>query len=174
MWEVIKRGWVWVWKYKSWAIALILGFILFVLLNRLEDLKGQVDEAKEAHSKYVMEQELATEKLNHSWQVQLNKAKDDYIERLKAIERDRFVLSANAERMSVALREAKPKYVTANEEARTEYTNTLSDLFKECVGRYGEVAQKADGHASDAKLLNDAWPEAKDEEEVIEKDEEPP
>lgn len=167
--KVIKEGWLWVWKYKSWAICFILGFILIVLLYKLEDLKGQVVEANEFHAKYVTEQELATARLNHSWQVQLSTAKDRYIERIKALERDRAVLSANAERMSVALRAAKSKYNAAPEEARTEYTNTLSELLQQCIHRYTDVAQKADGHASDAKLLSEAWPE-----EIVDSDKEKP
>lgn len=36
---------------------------------------------------------------------------------------------------------------------------TLSELFSASAKRYGDLAEKADGHASDVKTLTDAWPE---------------
>ena len=36
--------------------------------------------------------------------------------------------------------------------------HTLADLLGQCAGRYSEVAEAADRHASDAKKLSDAWP----------------
>lgn len=36
--------------------------------------------------------------------------------------------------------------------------DTLSDVFEQCTDRYSELATKADGHAADVKLMQDAWP----------------
>jgi hypothetical protein len=35
---------------------------------------------------------------------------------------------------------------------------TLSNVFSECIGAYSEVAEQADRHYQDYKLLKDAWP----------------
>ena len=37
--------------------------------------------------------------------------------------------------------------------ARIEYSNSLGELLKECTAAYRTVARKADGHAADAKLM---------------------
>ena len=36
--------------------------------------------------------------------------------------------------------------------------NTLSDVFEQCTSAYADLAEKADEHAADAKLMQDAWP----------------
>lgn len=42
-----------------------------------------------------------------------------------------------------------------------DYPNPFPELFLQCAERYIDLAAKADGHASDAKTLSDAWPGAK-------------
>lgn len=39
-----------------------------------------------------------------------------------------------------------------------EYAATVSQLLAECSGRYQDVAAKADGIASDLRLMIEAWP----------------
>lgn len=39
-----------------------------------------------------------------------------------------------------------------------EYTDPFPELFLSCSQRYSELAEKADGHASDALMLLQAWP----------------
>lgn len=34
----------------------------------------------------------------------------------------------------------------------------LSDVFSECTSRYAEMATKADSHAADSKMMQEAWP----------------
>lgn len=36
--------------------------------------------------------------------------------------------------------------------------DTALDVFGDCQGKYGELAEKADRHASDVEKLVDAWP----------------
>ena len=43
------------------------------------------------------------------------------------------------------------------EAARTA-ADAFATVFSECQGRYGELAAKADGHASDVRTLEEAWP----------------
>lgn len=43
-------------------------------------------------------------------------------------------------------------------DASREYGTTVSNLFQQCTGRLTDVAEKADGHATDARTLSDAWP----------------
>ena len=42
--------------------------------------------------------------------------------------------------------------------ARTA-ADAFATVFSECQGRYGELAAKADGHASDVRTLEEAWPQ---------------
>lgn len=46
----------------------------------------------------------------------------------------------------------------ATRSALNQYAVTLGGLFDQCVREYQGLAVKADGHALDARTLNDAWP----------------
>jgi hypothetical protein len=43
-----------------------------------------------------------------------------------------------------------------------EYADPFPELFLQCSERYLGVAEKADGHASDALMLLEAWPKVKE------------
>lgn len=42
--------------------------------------------------------------------------------------------------------------------ACVEAADTAAELFGECADQYRALAEAADGHASDAQTLSDAWP----------------
>ena len=54
-----------------------------------------------------------------------------------------------------AIRSSVPK---ASTETLANSVGTLSTVLADCTGRYRELAEKADRHASDTKTLDDAWP----------------
>lgn len=47
---------------------------------------------------------------------------------------------------------------SASAEALGQSVATLSSVLAKCTGRYIDVAERADRHASDAKTLDEAWP----------------
>lgn len=57
--------------------------------------------------------------------------------------------TANAIRLGLPL---------ATVEAARTAADAFATVFSECQGRYGELAAKADGHASDVRTLEEAWP----------------
>lgn len=44
-----------------------------------------------------------------------------------------------------------------------DYALAASELLAECAGRYQALGEKADGHASDARTLSEAWPDGQAE-----------
>ncbi len=46
----------------------------------------------------------------------------------------------------------------ASHEAVAEYAAAASVVFDQCVRKYHELAEVADGHASDVRTLSEAWP----------------
>lgn len=55
-----------------------------------------------------------------------------------------------------AIRRSVP---TATPETLGRTVTTLSTVLQECTGRYRELAEKADRHASDVKKFEEAWPD---------------
>lgn len=50
----------------------------------------------------------------------------------------------------------------ATREAVDQYAAAATIVFEQCTRRYAEVAERADGHASDVQTLMDAWPKKAD------------
>ena len=46
----------------------------------------------------------------------------------------------------------------ATVEAARTAADAFATVFSECQGRYGALAEKADGHANDVRTLEEAWP----------------
>ena len=57
--------------------------------------------------------------------------------------------TANAIRLGLPL---------ATVEAARTAADAFAAVFSECQGRYGSLAEKADGHANDVRTLEEAWP----------------
>ena len=47
---------------------------------------------------------------------------------------------------------------SATVEAARTAADAFAAVFSECQGRYGALAEKADGHANDVRTLEEAWP----------------
>lgn len=54
--------------------------------------------------------------------------------------------------------DAARRLAAAPPAAVLEYASTLNAVFDDCRAAYGDMAEKATGHASDAQTLIEAWP----------------
>lgn len=50
------------------------------------------------------------------------------------------------------------RIATASREAVNEYAATVSEVLGACTAEYQYMAEQADGHAADVRLMQDAWP----------------
>lgn len=48
---------------------------------------------------------------------------------------------------------------SATVEAARTAADAFATVFTDCQGRYGALAEKADGHANDVRTLEEAWPQ---------------
>jgi hypothetical protein len=69
--------------------------------------------------------------------------------------------ATNADRLRSDLAKANARISTAARAAVDQYAATVTDVFGQCVQEYRGMAEKATGHASDVKLMHDAWPSNK-------------
>ena len=54
--------------------------------------------------------------------------------------------------------DAARRLAAAPPRAVLEYATALGAVFEDCRAAYGDMAEKATGHASDAQTLIEAWP----------------
>lgn len=158
IWELIRFGGTWAWKYKLECLAFLLslGIVGLILVADSYD-RARQDAVLELKT-YKIEQAKQALIAETTWKAQAAVAEERFNEKTKELERASAALDANTVRMSAALDEAQRKYAAASESARIEYTNALNTVSSQCIARYRWMAQIADGHAADADRLRQAWP----------------
>lgn len=80
--------------------------------------------------------------------------------RVSALQADFAGLAADRERMRESLAGVPARIATASRAAVDQYAAAATVVFEQCTARYSELAGKADGHANDVQLMQDAWPKA--------------
>lgn len=95
----------------------------------------------------------------------MEKTKDDAIkaaeQRAASNRADADRAAATVDSMRKQLAGVPARIATATRAAVDEYAATASELLTDCTAQYQRVAEQADGHASDAALIRDAWPAVK-------------
>ena len=94
--------------------------------------------------------------------LRMEKTKDDAIKSAKARSE---ILLADAGRAAAAadglrkqLAGVPSRIAAASRAAVDEYAATAGELLSSCTAEYQWMARQADGHASDARMIHDAWP----------------
>lgn len=148
---------------KAWREILIglLAFLLIVCLALLNHKTGQIDKYKQAE--IVLQAENARVKADSAlkekqWSEQQLKAEQNYNAKIKQIKSDADLAQSNADSLSKQLKIASSRLSSVTKETIIEYIDTNSDILENFITEYRTVAEKADGHATDAEKLRDAWP----------------
>ena len=145
------------------APALVVGLLVwFFQESRLGAQLAEVRlESSQYRAEVLAEKAAAAERVrkvegdwNAKYQTAVNSARD----RERTLRADLVAVRDAAAGLRTQASEAASRLAKAPAPAVLEYANTLGDVFAECSARYGEVAQAADGHASDARTLIEAWP----------------
>ena len=93
-----------------------------------------------------------------AWQKEKDDAIDRAQQRAKTQAANADAARRNADSLRSTLAAASLRLPDASPSARTEYATASGELLTECGREYQELAEKADGHALDARMMRDAWP----------------
>lgn len=92
----------------------------------------------------------------------LQKTKDDAIQQAQDRAKQNALAAAAARRTADGLREqlasANARIASAAPAAVAEYATAIGAVFDDCRAAYAGMAEIADGHADDARLMREAWP----------------
>jgi hypothetical protein len=120
-------------------------------------LNGKIDEMVLEHTQAVL---VATEQAAAET-VRMQKEKDAAIQKAAAQAQRNMADAASArserDRLRNDLVASRSTFAEATDTSLIEYANTLSVVFEQCTREYSELAEKADGHATDAENLFSAW-----------------
>ena len=92
--------------------------------------------------------------INKTYQEALNAART----REAFLRRDADRARAESDGMREQAADAARRLTEAPPATVLEYATTANELFVDCGRRYTELAEKADGHATDVRTLTEAWP----------------
>lgn len=146
------------------ALVLIFGIGWFCQIWYTNHLASQINALKKEHADYVLQQQLAIEKAKaaareqeKNWSEKIAKAESNYNVKIQEITRDANAATANANSLRDQIGIANSRLSSASTKTTSEYTAALSDVFQDCVARYGEMAKQADEDRAVAEKLNEAW-----------------
>lgn len=92
----------------------------------------------------------------------MERTKDEAIkaaqERETQFKADAGRAAATADGLRKQLASVPTRIATASRAAVDEYANTAGELLGQCTAEYQQVAEAADRHASNERLIHDAWP----------------
>jgi len=120
-------------------------------------LNGKIDEMVLEHTQAV---QVATQKAMDET-TRMQGEKDAAVQKAVALAQRNKADAASARSERDRLRDdlvaSRSTFAEATDTSLAQYTNTLSVVFEQCTREYLAVAEKADGHATDAENLFTAW-----------------
>jgi len=120
-------------------------------------LNGKIDEMVLEHTQAVL---VATQQAAAET-TRMQGEKDAAVQKAVALAQrnmaDASAARSERDRLRDDLVASRTTFAQATDTSLAQYTNTLSVVFEQCTREYSELAEKADGHATDAENLFTAW-----------------
>ena len=139
------------------AVAVALGFAWNGFIKHEQNI-GYQKAVAEYNVKLLAAKEAADQR-EQELSAQVQEAQANGLKREETIR----TLAAAVGKSSDSLRNTANAIRLGLPHATVEAARTAADafatVFSECQGRYGELAAKADGHASDVRTLEEEWPQ---------------
>ena len=139
------------------AVAVALGFAWNGFIKHEQNIGYQ--KAVAEYTVKLLEAKEAADRREQELTAQVQEAQANGLKREETIS----TLAAAVGKSSDSLRNTANAIRLGLPHATVEAARTAADafaaVFSECQGRYGELAAKADGHASDVRTLEEAWPQ---------------
>ena len=114
---------------------------------------------EEAAKKIAQQTDLAREQ-EAFWSAKLQESQDAARHREARLRADLDRVRAESQRLrdSVATANVRLRLPDAPAASVADYASTAGELLLQCTEAYRELAAAADGHATDAMMLREAWP----------------
>lgn len=149
---------------KLWAAVALAAALAFAgwFLYRAgqKDVRSDWNAQKAADALAVIEVNNENQRIAGRWNATVIGALNAQTQRNQRLEADAGSAAAERGRLLDAIRRATAKrdLPSATAQAGLEPTNPIADVLGACTLEVQELARTADGHASDAQALSDAWP----------------
>lgn len=140
------------------GVALLVAFVFAWNWHVDHEREIGYQKAVDEYNVKLLEAKEAADKREQELSAQVQEAQANGLKREETIK----ALAAAVGKSSDSLRNTANAIRLGLPLATVEAARTAADafaaVFTDCQGRYGELAAKADGHASDVRTLEEAWP----------------
>lgn len=144
-------------KYIIYAVVISLTFILGLIKGE-HKVQAEWDAEKLQQAQLLNQANAKAKQIEQQYQQQLNEAQNERIQTEKLLQNARSA-TANAERrLSNATADFTKRMSKASNKTCANAIATSTTLFTECVAKYREMAENADGHYADFQQCNNAFP----------------
>ena len=151
---------------------IILGLMIFIFgyVFYANSLAGKLADSEKVKTKAIADaikpyqdaidqaqEEKAT--IMKTWSAKIIEVEQNAIKKIQDANAAARSADLAASGLSKQLSEANKRLSSASHQTIVEYTITSNELLEACTAEYRSMAEKADGHAIDAKRLSEVWPE---------------
>lgn len=147
------------WQYIAIvALSLLIVFMTFMLRdasNTMQLMQANHDLWKANYIAKTNQDIIEIQRLNSE---RYHNAVSENTKAYEQIADSYTANSAVVASLSDTIDTASSAYISANADARAEYTAAISNVSRDCVGEIAELARRADGHVADIKMMQQAWP----------------
>lgn len=156
-WTLIRR----LWPEFTVAVAVLMAGYFVRSYGANEYKRGQADvqaqwDADARKRTVAAANALAAQALEY--QIQLEDAHAKHTQDLQTALQDARTAATAADGLRKQLATARHRIATAAKPAIAEYATATADVFEQCSGEYRALAEAADGHVADVRLMQRAWP----------------
>lgn len=120
-------------------------------------LNGKIDSMVLEHTQAL---QVATEQAAKET-ARMQGEKDEAVQKAAALAQrnkaDAAAARSERDRLRDELVASRSSFADATLPSLVDHARTLSVVFEQCTREYSELAEKADGHATDAQSLFNAW-----------------
>ena len=136
------------WAVQGWRLG-----------AQVQSGQAALETLKREHAESLTRATASALNATITWQ----KVKDDAIDRAqqraKAQAHSADIARRDVDSLRDALADASRRLSDAAPAAVTEYAAAVGGLLTECSAAHQELAEQADGHAGDVRLMLEAWPQ---------------
>ena len=138
------------------ALSLLVGFGGYELIVHIERIgydRAKAEDTAQAlkNAQVAMNQQAAMKK-------QYEDAQNEWKKREKSLLSDINASHRAVDSLRTQLTSANSDLSNSSQRSLANRVIALTDVFEQCTARYADLAEKADGHASDVQLIQGAWP----------------
>lgn len=141
--------------FGALGVAAVIGIHQF--LEHERDIGRQEVQARWNEQKAA--DKLAAEKQEKDWREKYDAAINQGAMNAQALRTDAAAARVASDRLRDTNQSLQQLLAGASAETARKYAAAYQAVFADCVGRYREMGEKAQGHANDTATLSAAWPQ---------------